>query len=98
MLKSGLVALVLVTGAVGGALAQTPTTSGGLDGYELSQFETKEMSVAVATDKKSGRKFNVVKLPSGKMMILLSSTKLQALSPFTDDSEMMYSGHTGTTR
>lgn len=97
MLKSSALALILVAGAAGGALAQTQANDA-LSPYDVSQFETRTMQVAVATDRQSGRRFNVVKLPNGRMMVLLASEKLSALSPFADDSEMMYSGHGGTAR
>lgn len=95
MFKPAILALALTVGGAAAATAQTNNFLGSLD---LSPFETQTMSVAVATDKATGRKFNVVKLPNGKMMVLMSMDKISAFSPYADDSEMMYSGHTGTAR
>ena len=65
--------------------------------FELTPFEKMEASIAVATDK-NGRKFNVIKLPNGKMMALMSVEKIKDFSPYSDDSEMMFGGTKGTTR
>ncbi|MFC6789632.1 hypothetical protein ACFQE0_08390 [Methylobacterium komagatae] len=56
-----------------------------------------EASVAVASDR-NGRKFNVVKAPNGKMMVLLPVEKVKNFSPYADDSEMMFGGTKGSTR
>lgn len=65
---------------------------------EVSPFETREVSIATAKDKKTGRTFNVVKLPNGKMMAMQSIEKLGDRLSYADDSEMMYGNHRGSTR
>ncbi|MFC6792240.1 hypothetical protein ACFQE0_23315 [Methylobacterium komagatae] len=88
---------VIVTGG-SPVLAQT---YGSIDAYgskfELTPFEKMEASVAVASDR-NGRKFNVVKAPNGKMMVLLPVEKVKNFSPYADDSEMMFGGTKGSTR
>lgn len=75
--------------------AQTLSAFG--SNVELAPFEKMEASVSVATDK-NGRKFNVVKLPNGKMMVLISMDRIKDFSPYSDDSEMMFGGTKGSTR
>ncbi|MGU3661742.1 hypothetical protein [Methylobacterium fujisawaense] len=65
---------------------------------ELSPFETQQLPVATARDRKTGRTFNVVRLPSGKMMAMQSIERLGDRLSFSDDSEMMYGNHPGSTR
>ncbi|WP_019904978.1 hypothetical protein [Methylobacterium sp. 77] len=102
MIKPALAALALLAVAGGAgiqtATAQTATPMPWSDNYTLSAFETVPANVAIATDKQTGKSFNVVKLANGKMMILMSPDKVKSLTPFSDDSEMMFSGHGGTTR
>ncbi|GJE15857.1 hypothetical protein [Methylobacterium marchantiae] len=97
MIKSALAAIAFFA-AVGGAAAQTATPMPWSDQYTLSAFETVPANVATATDTQTGKSFNVVKLANGKMMVLMSLDRVKALTPFADDSEMMFSGHGGTTR
>lgn len=91
--------------AMVGALTALPATSQTLTGLgvagsdiELSPFETQPLPVATARDRKTGRTFNVVKLPSGKMMAMQSIEKLGDRLSYADDSEMMYGSHPGSTR
>ncbi|BAU94006.1 hypothetical protein PUR23_14565 [Methylorubrum populi] len=91
--------------ALMGALTALPATSETLkelsvagSDVELSPFETRQLPVATAKDKKTGRTFNVVKLPNGKMMAMQSIEKLGDRLSYADDSEMMYGNHTGSTR
>ena len=99
-MKRMVIVVALATVAGLGAPAQAQT-SGSVNAYgssfELSPFEKMEASVAMASDK-NGRKFNVVKLPNGKMMVLVSMDKIKDFSPFSDDSEMMFGGTKGSTR
>ena len=97
MIKSSAAALLFLVGTSGAVFAQTRTADP-MSAYDVSQFETQQVPVAVATDKASGKRFNVVKLPNGKMMVLVSADRVASFSPFADDSEMMFSGHSGTTR
>ena len=91
-------AFAAVAGLGAPALAQTLGLIGVYgSSFELSPFEKMEASVAVASDK-NGRKFNVVKLPNGKMMVLISMERVKDFSPYSDDSEMMFGGTKGTTR
>jgi hypothetical protein len=80
------------------ALAQT---DGSIEAYgtrfALSPFETIKASVAVASDR-NGRKFNVVRAPNGRMMVLLPVDRVKDVSPYADDSEMMFGGTKGSTR
>ncbi len=79
-------------------LAQTSGTVRAFgSSFELAPFEKMETSVSVASDK-NGRKFNVVKLPNGKMMALVSVDRVKDFSPFADDSELMFGGSKGSTR
>ncbi|MFY9292336.1 MAG: hypothetical protein WAP03_16820 [Methylorubrum rhodinum] len=97
-MKRTAIVLALVGAAVGPALGQT---LGSIDAYgsnfELSPFAPMQASVAVASDK-NGRKFNVLKLPNGKMMALIAVERVRDYSPFADDSEMMYGDHKGSSR
>ena len=68
MLRSFGLLLVLIVGA-GPALASLSSlvSAWGHD-FTVTPFETKEVMVAVATDKTTGAKFNVVKMPNGHLM------------------------------
>lgn len=89
-------ALAGAAGASAQAHAQGPISVYG-SSFELSPFAPMQTSVAVASDK-NGRKFNVVKLPNGKMMVLVAMDRVRDFSPFADDSEMMYGDHKGSSR
>lgn len=92
-------ATAVILTASTGAAAQSPTSIEVMGGrFDVSAFEPTQAYVAVAMDKQTGRKFNVVKLSNNKMMVLMSVDRMKAITPFSDDSEMMYSGHPGSTR
>ena len=86
MIRRILVAAAISVGASGAALAQSRE---GLAGYSVSAFETHRMQVAVATDTQSGRRVNVVRLGSGRMMVLIPAATFMGLMPFSDDAEMI---------
>jgi hypothetical protein len=65
---------------------------------ELSPFETHSVPVAIARDRKTGRTFNVVRLPNGRMMAMQSVERLGGRLSYSDDSEMMYGNHPGSSR
>ena len=88
-------AFTMAAGMAAPLQAQTLSAFG--SSVELSPFEKMEASVSIATDK-NGRKFNVVKLPNGKMMALISMDRIKDFSPYSDDSEMMFGGTKGSTR
>jgi hypothetical protein len=100
-MKRTVIMLALAGAAVAPAQAQAPQAPGSISvfgsNFELSPFATMQASVAVASDK-NGRTFNVLKLPNGKMMVLVAMERVRDFSPFADDSEMMYGDHKGSSR
>jgi hypothetical protein len=50
-----------------------------------TQFAPQQMMVGVATDSKTGRKFNVVKLKNGKMMAISPITGMQGMPEMAQD-------------
>ncbi|AWN44042.1 hypothetical protein [Methylobacterium durans] len=87
MTKSLILAGALVATVSGYAWAQQTFSAWGHD-FTLSPFTPQQMMVAVATDTKTGRKFNVLKLKSGKMMAIAPINSMQGM-PETTQEDMI---------
>lgn len=60
---------LILAAATGSALASLSNlvSAWGHD-FAVTPFETKDLMVAVATDKATGARFNIVKMPNGHLM------------------------------
>ncbi|WP_132256136.1 hypothetical protein [Methylobacterium segetis] len=87
MTKVLVLAGAMVAAASGYAWAQQTFSAWGHD-FTLSQFAPQQMMVAVATDTKTGRKFNVLKLKNGKMMAIAPVNSMQGM-PETAQEDMI---------
>lgn len=67
--RSVIIAGLLIATCGGYALAQETFTAWGHE-FNVTNFAPQQMMVAVATDPKTGRKFNVIKSKGGKMMVV----------------------------
>ncbi|MGU3661745.1 hypothetical protein [Methylobacterium fujisawaense] len=84
MTKTLSIAGALIVAMGGYALAQQTFSAWGHD-FTVSQFAPQQMMVAVATDSKTGRKFNVLKLKNGKMMAISPIGGMQAMPDMAQD-------------
>ncbi|ACL63080.1 hypothetical protein [Methylobacterium nodulans] len=87
MTKALLLAGTLVATASGYAWAQQTFTAWGHT-FTVSEFAPQQMMVAVATDTKTGRKFNVLKLKNGKMMAVAPINSMRGM-PETSQEDMI---------
>ena len=56
--------------------------------FVVSPFETKDLMVAVATDKATGEKFNLIKMPNGHLMAVVPLDGMTA-PPKVDPQDLM---------
>ena len=84
MMKTLTLAGALIVTTSGYALAQQTFSAWGHD-FTVSQFAPQQMMVGVATDSKTGRKFNVVKLKNGKMMAISPIPGMQGMPEMAQD-------------
>ncbi|MCP1542146.1 MULTISPECIES: hypothetical protein [Methylorubrum] len=94
MSKALLAAGLLVAAASGAALAQQSFSAWGHD-FDLSPVSPSSASphqaqIVVATDRKTGRKFNCLKLPNGKMMAVVPINSLKGM-PEVSEEDMIHS-------
>jgi lipopolysaccharide/colanic/teichoic acid biosynthesis glycosyltransferase len=78
MSKALLLAGVLVVAVSGQAMAQRTISAFGST-FTVSDFAPRQMMVAVATDTRTGRKFNVLKMRNGKMMAIVPMNSLRTM-------------------
>lgn len=64
-----IIASIVSVASIGAAFAQQTFTAWGHE-YDITPFAPQQMMIAVATDRKTGKKFNILKSKSGKMMII----------------------------
>ena len=81
--------LLLCLAAAGPAAASLSSLVGawGHD-FSVTPFEPKETMVAVATDKATGRQFNLVKMGNGHLMAVVPLDKMTA-PPAVDAKDLM---------
>lgn len=91
-----LAAGLLVAAASGTALAQQTFSAWGHD-FEYSPVSPSSASasshqaqIVVATDRKTGRKFNCIRLPNGKMMAVVPINSLKGM-PEVSEEDMIHS-------
>ena len=78
MSKTLLLAGVLVTSVSGHAIAQETFQAFGST-FTVSNFAPQQMMVATATNRRTGRQFNVVKMGSGRMMALVPMRSMRRM-------------------
>ncbi len=96
MSKAFLAAGLLVAVASGSALAQQTFSAWGHD-FEYAPVSPPSASagshlaqIVVATDRKTGRKFNCIRLPNGKMMAVVPINSLKGM-PDVSEEDMIHS-------
>ncbi|MEA1830775.1 hypothetical protein U8607_01645 [Methylobacterium durans] len=88
MLKTLALTSALITAGIGGALAQTTFMAWGHN-FDLSPFRATEMQVATATERGTGKSFNVVKLKNGHMMAVVGIDRMSGAPAATADADMI---------
>jgi hypothetical protein len=78
MSKALFIAGALVAASSGTALAQQTFSAWGHD-FTVSNFAPQQMMVGVATDRATGRKFNVIKLRNGTMMAVVPMSSMKRM-------------------
>lgn len=83
------VLLVCVAAGTGPALASLAGLVGawGHD-FAVTPFEAKDVMVAIATDKTTGKAFNIVKMPNGHLMAVVPFDAMTA-PPSVDRKDLM---------
>jgi hypothetical protein len=87
MSKTLLLASVLVAAVSAQAIAQQTFQAFGSN-FTVSNFEPRQMMVATATDRKTGRQFNVVKMQNGGMMAIVPLNSMRRM-PRVSRSDIM---------
>ena len=88
MSKALFIAGALVAATSESALAQQTFSAWGHD-FTVSNFAPQQMMVAVARDRTTGRKFNVLKLRNGKMMAIVPISSMKGM-PATAERHMIH--------
>ena len=70
------------------AFAQNRTLPAGFGAFEISAFEMQQAAIAVAMDKMTGHKVNVVKMKNGHMMVLVPFDGYAAFMKGTGPDDM----------
>jgi hypothetical protein len=78
MSKALLFAGVLVTAASGQAMAQQTFSAWGHT-FTVSGFVPEQMMIATATDARTGRQFNVLRLRNGRMMAITPMSSMRTM-------------------
>lgn len=78
MSKILLIAGLLMTALSGEAFAQQTFQAFGST-FTLSNFAPHRMMVATATDRRTGRQFNVVRMRGGRMMALVPMSSMRTM-------------------
>lgn len=92
-----LAAGLLVAAASGAALAQQGFSAWGHD-FDVSPISpvspssasSHQAQIVVATDRKTGRRFNCIRLPNGKMMAVVPINSLKGM-PEVSEEDMIHS-------
>ena len=88
MSKALFIAGALVAASSGSAFAQQTFSAWGHE-FSVSSFAPQQMMVAVASDSRTGRKFNVLKLKNGKMMAIVPINRMKGM-PATAEKDMLH--------
>lgn len=94
MSRTFLAAGLLVAAVSGAALAQQTFSAWGHD-FEVAPLSSSAVSphqaqIVVATDRRTGRKFNCLKLPDGRMMAVVPLNSLKGM-PDIKEEDMIHS-------
>jgi hypothetical protein len=88
MSKALFIAGAFLAAASESAFAQQTFSAWGHD-FTVSNFAPQQMMIAVARDRTTGRKFNVLKLKNGKMMAIVPISSMKGM-PASAERHMIH--------